>query len=105
VLEVRSAASKVLEDLRREKSIGSSLDAKIKIHAPAPLRKVLEAYQPSLREFFIVSQWEIVDGKELKVEAGKADGIKCERCWHYDVDTGKDPNFPGLDPKCIEALK
>lgn len=105
LLEVRSAASKVLEDLRRAKTIGSSLDAKIKIHAPAPLRKVLEAYQPSLREFFIVSQWEVVDGKELKVEAGKADGTKCERCWHYDVDTGKDPNFPGLDPKCIEALK
>ena len=50
------------------------------------------------------TQWEIADGQELKIEAAKADGIKCERCWHYDLDTGKDSRFPGNCPKCVEAL-
>jgi isoleucyl-tRNA synthetase len=104
LLEVRAAASKVMEELRREKIIGASLDAKIKIRAPAGVRKVLDAYTPFLREFFIVSQFQIVEGPELKVEAGKADGVKCERCWHYDEKTGADASFPGICPKCIEAL-
>jgi isoleucyl-tRNA synthetase len=104
LLEVRAAASKEMEELRRQKIIGSSLDAKIKISAPDAIRKVLEAYRPSLREFFIVSQFEIVSGNALKVEPSKADGVKCERCWHYDVDTGKDSRFPGACPKCVANL-
>lgn len=105
LFEVRASASKELEELRRQKTIGSSLDSKITIHAPPPVRKVLEAYTPHLREFLMVSQFTVVDGGELKVDAAKADGVKCERCWHYDVDTNKDAKFPGVCPKCVEALK
>lgn len=105
LLNVRAASSKELEELRRQKVIGASLDAAIRIEAPDQVTKVLEAYRPSLREFFIVSQFEIHSGAELKVTALKADGVKCERCWYYDVDTGKDSQFPGVCPKCIEALK
>lgn len=104
LLEVRAAAQKVMEDLRRDKTIGASLDAKIKIYAPASLRKTLEAYDKHLREFFIVSQFAVVDGQELKIEAAPADGTKCDRCWTYDPKTGADAKFPGLCPKCVEAL-
>ncbi|MGE0526902.1 MAG: isoleucine--tRNA ligase, partial [Bdellovibrionales bacterium] len=104
LLEVRAAVSKELEELRRQKVIGSSLDAQIQILAPEKTRKVLEAYRDCLREFFIVSQFAIGTGTEIKVEATKAAGVKCERCWHYDVDTGKDSRFPGVCPKCVEAL-
>ncbi|MBX3022609.1 MAG: isoleucine--tRNA ligase [Bdellovibrionales bacterium] len=104
LLEVRAAAQKEMEELRRQKVIGSSLDAQIKILAPDGIRKVLEAYRPSLREFFMVSQFEISPGLELKVEPAKAEGIKCERCWHYDMNTGKDARFAGVCPKCVEAL-
>ena len=104
LLQVRAVASKEMEELRRQKIIGASLDAKITIHAPEATRKVLEAYAPSLREFFIVSQLEIKTASELKVDAAKAEGEKCERCWHYDVNTGADSRFPGVCPKCIEAL-
>ncbi len=104
LLEVRAAASKELEELRRQKTIGSSLDSKITITAPEATRKVLEAYRPYLREFLIVSQFEIKEGSELKIEAGKADGVKCERCWHFDLNTGKNATFPAFCPKCVEAL-
>ncbi len=106
LLEVRDAVSKELEDLRRQKVIGSSLDAQIVIHAPQAILKVLEAYTPHLREFFIVSQVAIQESQgSMRIAAGKADGIKCERCWHYDINTGTDANYPGVCPKCIEALK
>ncbi|MGE4132755.1 MAG: isoleucine--tRNA ligase [Bdellovibrionales bacterium] len=104
LLEVRSTVSKELEELRRQKVIGSSLDAKVEIVAPDSTRKTLEAYKDSLREFLIVSQFQISSGTNLEIRAGKADGIKCERCWHYDEKTGGNANFPGVCPKCVEAL-
>lgn len=104
LLEARAIASKEMEELRRQKIIGASLDAKITVQAPESVLKVLEAYAPSLREFFIVSQILVKPGSELTVEAAKADGVKCERCWHYDVKTGADARFPSFCPKCVEAL-
>jgi isoleucyl-tRNA synthetase len=104
LLEARAASSKELEELRRQKVIGSSLDASIVIHAPAAHLKTLESYRPHLREFLMVSQFKIVEASALKVTATKADGIKCERCWHYDLETGKDTRFPTFCPKCVEAL-
>jgi len=104
LLEVRAASSKVLEDLRREKVIGSSLDAAIVINAPTSYKNVLEKYRSHLREFLMVSQFTINDASALQVTAGKADGTKCERCWHYDLLTGKDSRFPTFCPKCVEAL-
>jgi isoleucyl-tRNA synthetase len=103
LLEVRAAAQKVMEDLRREKIIGSSLDASLSISAPESTVKVLEAYRSSLREFFMVSQFEIKTGKDLQVQALKATGEKCERCWHYD-QLGTNKDMPTLCPKCVEAL-
>jgi isoleucyl-tRNA synthetase len=104
LLEVRAAMSKDLEELRRQKIIGSSLDASVKITAPESHRKVLETYKPFLREFFIVSEFQILAGDKMSFSAEKSSGIKCERCWHYDPLTGKDPAHPGICPKCIEAL-
>ncbi len=104
LLEVRAASSKVLEDLRREKIIGSSLDAAIVIAAPPALKNVLEKYDAHLREFLMVSQYTVQEAQELKVTAAKAAGVKCERCWYYDVLTGKDSRFPTFCPKCVEAL-
>lgn len=103
LLEVRAASQKVMEDLRREKIIGSSLDAQLSITAPAATVKTLEAYRASLREFLMVSQFEVKEGKELQVQAGKASGEKCERCWHYDT-LGTNKEMPTLCPKCVEAL-
>lgn len=104
LLEARATSSKELEELRRQKVIGSSLDASIVIHAPAGHLKTLEAYRPHLREFLMVSQFSLVEAQALKVTATKAIGAKCERCWHYDLETGKDARFPTFCPKCVEAL-
>ena len=108
LLEVRSVVSKELEELRKQKIIGAGLDAQVEITASEDLRKVLEGSSSYLREFLIVSQVTLktdaaLKGLEVKVKAQKADGIKCERCWHYDLKTGSDSRFANQCPKCVEA--
>ncbi|MCB0406882.1 MAG: isoleucine--tRNA ligase [Bdellovibrionales bacterium] len=105
LLEIRSSVSKVLEDLRRQKVIGSSLDALVKITAPEKTFKVLEAYQSHLKELFIVSAIEIIKGSELKIEAIKAKGEKCVRCWHYSEEISTSSELPGICPKCVKAFQ
>lgn len=103
LFEVRKDVSKILEDLRRDKTIGSGLDAKVVISADGEQQALLKKYQGLLTEFFIVSQVELQVG-QYSVKAQKADGEKCERCWYYDVNTGKDPRWPTCCPKCLKAL-
>ncbi len=104
LLEIRSQVSKILEDLRAEKIIGSSLEAKVFIAAKGEKFKLLKEIEPDLCEFFIISQIEITEGAE-SIKALKADGEKCIRCWNYSVDINTSTTFPNVCPKCIEALK
>ena len=59
------------------------------------------------RELLNVSQFEIieVDATDLNLSVSKADGQKCERCWHWETDVGKNPEHPTICGRCIEAVK
>lgn len=103
ILEVRSDVSKVLEDLRKEKVIGSSLEAAAVITANDQKYEVLKKYEADLNELFIVSSTTLKQG-DFKVEAEKASGEKCDRCWNYFPDVNTNPDWPGVCPKCLEAL-
>ena len=34
----------------------------------------------------------------------KAQGEKCERCWKYDREVGKNPTYPTVCPRCADVL-
>ncbi|HUK40990.1 MAG TPA: zinc finger domain-containing protein, partial [Candidatus Acidoferrales bacterium] len=34
----------------------------------------------------------------------KAQGEKCERCWKYDREVGKNPAYPTVCPRCAGVL-
>ncbi len=110
LMALRSQVTKVLEDLRQKKLIGSSLEAHVTLTLSPHLTKLVEELGVSLREFLIVSkvtlQPQALDqgSEDFKVAADKAPGEKCERCWHFDERTGAQSMFPGLCPKCVEAL-
>jgi isoleucyl-tRNA synthetase len=101
-LKVRGDAQKVMEGLRAEKVIGASLEAKLTISAEGDLLKRLQEYK-DLREFMIVSVVEVKAGP-YKVQAEKATGEKCVRCWVYSTEISQDPKTLGVCPKCVEAL-
>jgi isoleucyl-tRNA synthetase len=102
LLKTRSEVQKVLEPLRAQKIIGASLEAHVEIWAEGETMKALKSCQ-DLREVLIVSKVLLHDGP-FRIDARKADGEKCIRCWTYSAETGKNSKFPGVCPKCVEAL-
>ncbi|MDQ5983830.1 MAG: Isoleucine--tRNA ligase [Eubacteriales bacterium SKADARSKE-1] len=90
---VREDVKKALEIARKEKVIGSSLDAKVELHCEDELYDFIKPLINSLKEIFIVSQVEVINDnngefkgemiKGLSVNVLHASGEKCERCWTY----------------------
>lgn len=105
LFKVRDVVMKALEDARTAKLIGAGLEARITISADADTRGFLESFGEDLRFFFIVSQVELKDGSELKIEVARAAGEKCERCWHYTNDVSGDSRFPGACRRCVTNLE
>ncbi|WP_413760908.1 zinc finger domain-containing protein, partial [Vibrio vulnificus] len=87
---------KELENLRTEGKIGSSLQGSVKLHLPADLYQASASLGDDLKFLFIVSNIEIAQAAEERIEVGIAEGEKCERCWHVRSDTGANPEHPGI---------
>jgi isoleucyl-tRNA synthetase len=117
LLNVRNLVLGVLEKKRREKEIGSSLEAKVRITVPqAHQYDMLKFYRAELPTLFIVSQVEIhLDEnwgqQNLASEplgylfnVTKAEGKKCDRCWNIRQDVGLQAQHPTLCGRCLEAL-
>ncbi len=107
--EVREAVLKALEDARRSGLIGNSLEARVILRAAGDAASLLRRHEDDLRYIFIVSQIEIEDtpgtGGDLRIEVLKADGPKCERCWNYSIEVGKDSTYPSLCERCVPAVQ
>jgi isoleucyl-tRNA synthetase len=106
LLAVRSEALLTLESLRKEKTIGKALDAKVEIEAPEAMHSLLTRYDASLKELLNVSQikWSTNNTETIRVRATNADGTKCERCWNYSIHVGEDPRWPTVCERCSAAL-
>jgi len=114
LLEVRQEVLKVLEALRSEKKISANLEARVTLRAGGDRARLLKRYARFLPEFFIVSQVEIetpddaatssVENGLAQIQAGKAQGSKCERCWNYSTHVGESADFPTLCERCLAAL-
>ena len=77
-----------LEDARREKVIGKSLEAKVTIQLPFDEVNRLKNNHTVIREILNVSQLEWIEGESLEIRVTKAEGSKCKRCWHWELDVG-----------------
>ena len=104
---VRDEALKNLEEARKEKRIGKALEAKIRLTADTATVDLLKKYETSLKEFFNVSQVEILpaDKPGCTAETLPADGEKCNRCWNYRTDTADFGPWQNVCGRCQTALK
>jgi len=113
VLEVVTAA---LEVERREKRIGSALEASPVVHvADAEALAAFEGVDAA--EVFRTSGARLVSGEGpagafrlegvavAAVEPKLAEGGKCDRCWRRMPDFGADPRHPTLDARCADAVE
>jgi isoleucyl-tRNA synthetase len=96
-----------LEQARKTKTIGKALEAKIKVHAESSFPFTGTVELEPLRELLNVSQLEVSLGQDTASppEIFRADGQKCERCWHWETDVGSNPEHPTLCGRCVEAVK
>jgi len=103
---LRELAFPELEKARQAKHIGKSLEAKLTINGSGPLLADAQARLESLRELFNVSQVQLVEeaGAVVTAAVSKADGQKCERCWHWETDIGQNAAHPTLCGRCVEAV-
>ncbi|MBS3918065.1 MAG: isoleucine--tRNA ligase [Deltaproteobacteria bacterium] len=106
IWEIRAVVTKALEEARKTKKIGLSLDAQVHLSLPEKEYQFLQPYEKELKSIFIVSSVTLHRGDQgVSVEVLRADGEKCERCWNYDVSVGKNPGHLTACGRCVEALK
>ncbi len=102
---LKGEVSKALEISRRDKVIGHSLDAIVKLELPGKYKEIVKQFEGELKYIFIVSKVELADSIGSEGEIFTSDvlqgvrifsemhpGKKCERCWHYfdpDAKGGK----------------
>ena len=88
--ELRAQVTEAIEPMRRDKVIGSSLEAEVTLpDLPAPAEE--------LAELFIVSA--VHKGDEFKVT--ETSNHKCGRCWRFMPEVKADGE---LDCRCEEVL-
>jgi isoleucyl-tRNA synthetase len=123
IFKERGEVLKALEQARAAGIIGHSLDAKV-VFEPrngdqsAILKQLVLKDQTRLQDLLIVSQANIArtaggnaedsgyDAALLncRITVNKADGAKCERCWKYDTEVGKDQTYPTVCARCARVL-
>jgi isoleucyl-tRNA synthetase len=119
LLAVRDEVLKVLEDMRKEKIIGNSLEAAVDLYAGSEsLRNLLEDYREELKTLCIVSQADVRksgdfdsqhrhenEALNLVVGVRKAEGDKCELCWNYSPSVGKHDVHSSLCERCVRIVE
>ncbi|PKM81664.1 MAG: isoleucine--tRNA ligase [Firmicutes bacterium HGW-Firmicutes-14] len=115
IIRVRDEIAKALEAARRNKVIGHSLDAHVTVYADANLFEFLAPMKDDLAAVLIVSRAELArlerapegafvseEVPGLKVSIFQAGGGKCERCWTYSEEVGRDGEH--ICARCREVV-
>ncbi len=113
LLKVRGEVNKVLEQARADKRIGGALEATVTLYADPELAAKLQALGNELRFVLLTSGAQVADYalandeaqqsellKGLKIALHKAEGEKCQRCWHYTTDVGQNPEHAEVCGRC-----
>lgn len=112
--KIRNEIKKILEIQRKNKIIGSSLEAEIAIYCDGELFEFIKRSKEDLQNVLIVSGIEIFENGEgnykseeienLSVSISHSKYKKCERCWTYSSTVGQDSLNPTICKRCIEVL-
>ena len=121
---LRDAVNVELERLRQRKTLGTSLEAAVSIRANGTTDELARGYAADLSTLFIASEVAVSSDPDLPLDAGRAEaagaqfvepdgaaviearragGVKCERCWRY-VESVTDRDPAGLCDRCVDAL-
>jgi isoleucyl-tRNA synthetase len=113
--DINSHLRKELEEMRRGKIIGSSLDAEVEIYCEDENYQALLELKDELRFLFITSDAKVHQLKDKPVNAinidnslailvRKSEYEKCIRCWHHRPEIGQNKLHKELCGRCIENI-
>jgi len=116
IFAVRRVVTGALEIERREKRIGSSLEASPDVYiTDQALLDLVVAEEPA--DLFITSDVKIIcadappgaftldDVEGVGVVPAQANGVKCARSWKYFDPASADPAFPDITPRDAAAVR
>jgi isoleucyl-tRNA synthetase len=106
VRDTREIANKRIEEQRAQGLIGSSLQAELDLQTSGPVYESMKRLGEDLKFVFITSRATVnnVEGPGVTVKVTPSNQSKCERCWHYRADVGKDAAHPTLCGRCVTNL-
>ena len=125
LVALREAVNVVLEGLRSEKTLGTSLEAAVTIRASGATAELVERYREDLPMVLMTSGVEVAPAGDLPADASgaraagaqfveaegaavitarRAGGVKCPRCWRY-VPAVSDAEPAGVCARCARALE
>ena len=113
--DINTHLRKELEEMRRNKVIGSSLDAEVDIYCKDENYQNLLGLKDELRFVFITSEARVnelsskpSDAKEIDssiaIKVYKSKHQKCVRCWHHRPEIGHNKMHNDLCDRCIENV-
>lgn len=117
ILAVKTEVNRALEQARKEKTIGSSLEASVTLYASDELMQKITQLEDELRFVLLTSLAAVKPMSEAPEEAlktdiealvltlSKAPGKKCERCWHYREDVGTNEKYDDLCVRCVDNVE
>ena len=113
--DINTHLRKELEEMRRNKVIGSSLDAEVDIYCKDENYQNLLGLKDELRFVFITSEARVnelsskpSDAKEIDssiaIKVYKSKHQKCVRCWHHRPEIGQNKLHNDLCDRCVENV-
>jgi isoleucyl-tRNA synthetase len=107
--DLRESVLAKIEPLRKDKQIGSSLQARAVLSLSQSDLAFFKRYEKDLPMLFIVSEVELRPSAAgldagIGVSIERAGGVKCERCWRYVKAVSQDPLSAGICERCQDAL-
>jgi isoleucyl-tRNA synthetase len=114
---VRGAVNKLLEDARKEKTIGGALQAEVTLFADDALAAKIYKLEDELRFVLLTSAAKVkplgektdaaqaTDIEGLFVEVAAAEGEKCDRCWHHTPDVGTIEGHEKICGRCVSNVE
>jgi len=121
LIRLREAVNAATEKLRQQKTVGTSLEARVDIRASGRVADLLERHAVDLPALFIVSDVTVardeqagtptaagdlvdLEGGVARINVGRAAGVKCRRCWRWVPAVSSAAETAGLCDRCTGAV-
>ncbi|MGC8667656.1 MAG: isoleucine--tRNA ligase [Chthonomonadales bacterium] len=106
VINLREQVNLAVEAARQSGVVVNPLEAAVCIWAEGALLNTLRFYEAQLPAIFKVSQVVLKEASGApRIEAARAEGVKCARCWLVKADVGSDAAYPDICGRCARVVR